>query len=300
MAVTVSASIDDIAASFQPGTYYASISFNNKTNGEGNISLPLRLRVNAAMAGIIGIFRKEAELGFWYFDDNGNGQWDGCATDACLGPYGGGTGDVPLIGNWEGKGRRIAIYRKGDWFFDYNGSGTWDDCNQNVCKKGFGGSPEDIPVAGDWEGKGVDRIGFYRNGSWFLDNGNGILEACGTDFCLGPFGGYPEDIPVVGDWMGDGASKIGIYRNGQWFLDANGNGKWDGCGIDRCIEAFGGLPGDLPVVGDWAGNGSSKIGFYRNGSWYLDYNGNGIWDGCDVDECFQFFGGIPSDLPVVY
>ena len=298
--VTISASIDDIAASFQPGTYYASISFRNNTNGQGNISMPLRLRVNVPAAGIIGIFRKEAGLGFWYFDDNGNGQWDGCVTDGCHGPFGGGAGDVPLIGNWDGKGKKIAIYREGDWFFDYNGSGTWDDCNLNVCKKGFGGSPEDIPVVGDWEGKGINRIGFYRNGSWFLDNGNGILEACGTDFCLGPFGGNPEDLPVVGDWTGNGASKIGIYRNGQWFLDANGNGKWDGCEIDRCIEAFGGLPGDLPVVGDWAGNGISKIGFYRDGSWYLDYNGNGIWDGCDVDECFQSFGGIPGDLPVVY
>jgi hypothetical protein len=296
----VSASIDNLAASFYPGTYYASILFQNKTNDQKSISMRLVLTITPPTAAIIGIFRKEAGLGFWYFDNSGNGGWDGCNSDGCHGPFGGLPGDIPLVGNWDGNGKKIGIYRQGNWVLDHNGNAAWDDCIVDVCIQGFGGSPEDIPVVGDWNGEGITQIGFYRNGSWFLDTGNGILEECGIDFCLGPFGGYPEDIPVVGDWTGDGASKIGIYRNGQWFLDANGNGKWDGCDIDRCLEGLGGLPSDIPVVGDWAGNRITQIGIYRNGSWYLDYNGNGVWDGCEFDRCYQVFGGMIGDLPVVF
>jgi hypothetical protein len=69
-----------------------------------------------------------------------------------------------------------------------------------------------------------------------------------VDIFLGPFGGFKEDIPVIGDWDHTGKDKIGVYRNGHWFLDLTDNGKWDGCGADICVEAFGDFRGDLPVV----------------------------------------------------
>ena len=39
-----------------------------------------------------------------------------------------------------------------------------------------------------------------------------------------------------------------------------------------------GLPGDLPVAGDWNGDGNDEVGVFRNGAWFLDYNGNRYWD----------------------
>jgi len=49
------------------------------------------------------------------------------------------------------------------------------------------------------------------------------------------------------------------------------------------------------------GDGYSEIGVFRNGTWYLDYNGNGVWDGCgttpDTDRCYMQFGWT-GDLPV--
>ena len=99
----------------------------------------------------------------------------------------------------------------------------------------------------------------------------------------------PADIPVVGDWTGTGTVRIGVYRQGQWYLDKNGNGVWDGCGVDTCIDSFG-LPADIPIVGDWTGAGIERIGTYRQGQWYHDKNGNGIWDGCGVDTCIDSFG----------
>src|SRR6202011_1213186 len=58
-------------------------------------------------------------------------------------------------------------------------------------------------------------------------------------------------------------------------------------------ESFAfGAPGDIPVTGDWTGNGIVSPGVVRNGVWYL---GNSNTPGV-ADETFAF--GNPSDIPV--
>jgi subtilisin family serine protease len=89
--------------------------------------------------------------------------------------------------------------------------------------------------------------------------------------------------------------KIGIFRYSLWALDYNGNGAWDGTPTDRLLSF--GVPGDVPIVGDWNGDGRAKIGIFRNGVWALDYNGNGVWDGTPTDLLLSF--GVPGDIPVV-
>ena len=67
------------------------------------------------------------------------------------------------------------------------------------------------------------------------------------------------DLPVVGDWNGDGRTKVGLFRQGFfWILDYNGNGLWDGPGVDRVISL--GQGGDTPVIGDWNGDGQTSCG----------------------------------------
>jgi len=39
------------------------------------------------------------------------------------------------------------------------------------------------------------------------------------------------------------------------------------------------------------------MGVKRGTNWYLDYNGNGAWDGCVIDRCYTF--GLPTDIPAV-
>ena len=51
----------------------------------------------------------------------------------------------------------------------------------------------------------------------------------------------------------------------------------------------------LPVVGDFNGDGIDEIGVYRDGTWYIDTNNNGIID--QGDQVFQLGG--PGDKPVV-
>jgi hypothetical protein len=51
----------------------------------------------------------------------------------------------------------------------------------------------------------------------------------------------------------------------------------------------------LPVVGDFNGDGIDELGVYRDGTWYIDTNGNGVIDAGDM----TFELGRAGDLPVV-
>ncbi len=190
----------------------------------------------------------------------------------------------------------VGVFRDGGWYLDDNGNGIWDSCSlgPDLCMS-FG-QAGDLPIAGDWNGAGKIKIGVFRAGGWFRDdNGNGIWD----DSLFTGFG-QAGDLPIVGDWNGDGKTKIGVFRPGAgaFYLDYNGNDIWDGCGSgpDRCYTNFV-LPGDSPVVGDWDGDGKAEIGVFRNnGQWFLDANGNGVWDGCVSDLCWSFGA---SGKPVV-
>jgi hypothetical protein len=93
--------------------------------------------------------------------------------------------------------------------------------------------------------------------------------------------------------------EVGIYRNGTWYLDLTGNGHFDSCvSTSKCLS-WGGNQGDVPVVGDWTGDGKTKVGIYRNGTWYLDLTGNGHFDSCVSSSKCLAWGGDPADKVVV-
>jgi hypothetical protein len=80
--------------------------------------------------------------------------------------------------------------------------------------------------------------------------------------------------------------RLGVFSAGHWILSVN-NGE----------NFWFGIPGDVPVVGDWDGSGHLKIGVYRSGHWFLDYNGSRAWEGFGPDRDAWF--GMPGDIPVV-
>jgi hypothetical protein len=248
----------------------------------------------------VGTFRPSD--GTFYLDYNGNGGWDGCGIDRCLSI--GLNGDVPLIGDWDGTGTdKVGVFRPSDgaFYLDFDGNGKWGGCGAGQPDRCLTiGLSGDTPLVGDWSGSGKAKVGTFRPTEQFfyLDVGRiGIWDGCDSDKCV-PIG-LNGDIAVVGDWSGTGSSKVGTFRpsDGAFYLDYNGNGLWDGCGIDRCLSI--GLNGDIPVVGDWNGSGTAKVGTFRpsDGAFYLDYNGNGQWDGCGTDRCLKI--GLDGDIPVV-
>jgi hypothetical protein len=265
-------------------------------------TLSLTTNVVNDLVDKVGIYRPST--GEWFLDQNGNGTWDGCEVDICVQSFSA-AGALPVVGDWDGSEfTKLGLFlpSTSQWQLDLNGDRTWDGCALDKCQESFGESG-DMPVAGKWTTAGSERIGTFRtdNGTWYLDaSGNGKLNCLG-DYCF-RFSNYANgDIPVAGDWTGSGTSRVGLYRpsTAQWFLDRNGSRSWNGCSKDTCVNDFG-APGDLPITGDWSGNGISKIGIFRPSTqeWMLDLNGNGSWDGCDVDLCVSGFGA-EGDVPVV-
>ena len=160
----------------------------------------------------------------------------------------------------------------------------------------FPGDPASQPAAPT-----APKIGVYHNGIWYLDaNGNGAGTARQPTNSITLAEASPMRQPVTGDWNNSGTTKIGIFSNGVWFLDLNGNGVWNGTPTDAIYYFGGGIPGALPVTGDWDGSGTTNIGVYvpATGVWYLDYNGNGVWDGPTVERLYTFNAGIAGATPV--
>jgi hypothetical protein len=141
----------------------------------------------------------------------------------------------------------------------------------------------DALAEGDWMGIGKSCIGIYRtnNGSfWLLDlNCNGTFEHTPTDAFF-PFGGLPGGVPVVGAWPGTG-TRAGVVRKYApagvpvgnpfyWVLDAGaanaGNQPVNHpADVTRCF-AYGGLTGDVYVMGDWMRRRRGSAGGSCDGS----------------------------------
>lgn len=268
------------------------------TDSKNGLTKP-RIQVNTAASSLpfssggratLGLFLN----GLWYLDANGNKVWNGNPTDM-LNSFGI-AGDVGVVGDWNGNGKtKIGVFRAGKWYLDYNGNGVWDGpVIDRLYSFGIAG---DVPVVGVWTAGGPSKVGVFRAGKWYLDhNGNGAWDGTVVDrlFSFGIAG----DVPVTGDWSGNGVSKIGVFRSGAWYLDQNGNGAWNGTGgLTADVRYSFGIAGDVPVVGDWNGNGADNIGVYRAGSWYLDYSGTGAWEGRIADQFVGF--GVSVHKPLV-
>jgi hypothetical protein len=80
-----------------------------------------------------------------------------------------------------------------------------------------------------------------------------------------------------------------------WTLDFDNDGVVD-VGETRNFGNVGGTT-EVPAVGDWTGNGVTKLGVFRPSDrrWSLDVNGDGVLNAGDV----AVFYGALGDLPVV-
>jgi hypothetical protein len=208
-----------------------------------------------------------------------------------------------------------------------NAAGTF---STTVTIRGGGVGPITVPVnlvVGNGGGTPppptptLSQIGVYRPTvapantaamAFFLDqSGNNAWDAGDKIRFFGNTGGpaAAQDIAVVGDWDGTGAVRFGVVHcpvgaQCTWYIDMNNNGQWDGTvGGDVAWVNFG-LPGDTPVVGDWTGDGKSKIGIFRCPAagqpgecfWILDLGNKHTYDPATVG-IYRF--GLAGDQPAV-
>jgi hypothetical protein len=251
----------------------------------------------------VGVVRPDGQGSLAFsLDSNGDGVFD--AGDQVF--HFGLPGDTVIVGDWNGDGRsKVGVVRpdgQGSLAFslDSNGDGVFDAGDQVF----HFGLPGDTVIVGDWNGDGRSKIGVVRQTasgvlSFSLDtNGTGFFGASSTVLSFGLNG----DAVVVGDWNGDGRSKIGVVRGAPdgtavFSLDTVGNGVFD---TSDAVFHFG-LAGDRFLVGDWNGDGRSKIGVVRGAPdgtavFSLDTVGNGVFDAA-VDQVFHF--GLANDTIVL-
>jgi len=115
--------------------------------------------------------------------------------------------------------------------------------------------------------------------------------------------GAAGDVVIKGDWDGSGLIRLGIYRPSaaMFALDMNNNGVWDPapCGTPPCDRfGFFGQSGDTPLVGDWTGDGISKIGIFRPSTnlFALDINNDLAYES-GIDKIGHF--GSSGDVPIL-
>lgn len=150
---------------------------------------------------------------------------------------------------------------------------------------GVGG---DIGVMGDWNGDGHDTVGVVRQtpgpgGStvftWFLRNSNSSGPATVPPFVFGTVRFVAVDqlgtIPVAGDWNGDGVDTPGVML---YDPSPTGTIRWQLRNSNTAgpanITASYGNGRDVPVVGDWDGNGTDTLGVFRSNRAWLLRNAN--------------------------
>ena len=103
-------------------------------------------------------------------------------------------------------------------------------------------------------------------------------------------------MPIAGDWNGDGIDTPGVFRAGLFIVTngINGQNVNGSAPLADATFAFG-VTGDLPVAGDWDGDGFDTVGIFRLGSWLFT---NRLADFNPL-EAFQVgFFGAADELPV--
>jgi len=171
----------------------------------------------------------------------------------------------------------ISVFRpsEGVWY--------WINSNTGSFAAFQFGANGDMPVPSDYDGDGRADLAVVResNGQkiWWVRNS--FDESYKTVQW-----GLSGDKVLPGDYDADGRADFAVFRpsNNTWYILRSSDGQ-------AFVKEFG-LPGDIPVLGDFIGtpNGTDLAVFRpSNGTWYI-FNG--------VNTIFIPFG-LNGDKPVV-
>jgi hypothetical protein len=87
-------------------------------------------------------------------------------------------------------------------------------------------------------------------------------------------------------------STLAVASMPSIFFDVWHNTGYNGANVTLNQATFG-VAGDIPLMGDWDGQGTKRLGLFRGGTWILDTNGNGMLDAGDRTIAFGQAGDVP-------
>jgi hypothetical protein len=263
----------------------------------GILGVSLSLLLSNAASANIGVFRGLEDDGYtqgmWYLDLNGNNVWDGTPTDmrSQFGLF----RDLPLVHTFNcnsGINEIFVVRGQDTWFWSWDNY-SWDSPPDQTFTFGhFADGSQAQPVSFN------GHIGAFSNGTWVIDTNNThAFESPGD--AIYSFG-LTNDTPVVGRWGSGPTQKLGVLRwiNNlpTFFLDLDGSNSWtSGDGVYTWSVATG---LSFPVVSDFnPRHPGDEFALFDQGTWYVDFNGNRLWDGESGGDKIYHFGTF-GDLPV--
>jgi hypothetical protein len=281
--VALTNSLSNMLGLVDDSAYVGFTSATGSANAKHEIlSWTLNTSETAVGADTIGVYRSSNST-FYLRNTNTTGTADNELTFGM-------TGDVGIIGDWNGDGiDTIGIYRPSTSQIFLSDLST-NPVTQSYPTFVFGNT-SDIPIVGDWDGDGKDSIGLYRpsTGIIYLRN---ALTSGNADFTM-TFSGVSTDLPLANDWNGDGIDSPALYRpsNGVFYLT---NDVCNSCTPTLSSIAVSITPqsGDVPFSGDWNGDVLSGVGLRRTNQMMLKQ----IASSGAVD--MQFTYGATGDKPI--
>jgi len=230
--------------------------------------------------GSIGVFN----AGTWWLDVDRSFGWSGTGPGADQVHSFGTTGDRPVVLQGQPCGSNltavIGVTRGNNWYvtkndLDYDSAG--DDPNAFVFGSGTV-TPFSRPgiVVAFYDG--VYRVDYDRN---HAEDERDLLIPSDN----------PSEVPLLGNWLKQvPVPNFGSFEpsTGTWHIQLfNPTPVWH----------FGVTGSDVPVVMPYS-DGVDHIGVFSNGNWYMDTNGNHVWDGTAGGDAYWAFGN-PNDIPVI-
>ena len=164
----------------------------------------------------------------------------------------------------------LSVYRDGTWYY-LNSSGNGFSGVQ------FGVASDKI-VPADYDGDGKTDLAVFRENTGDPNRAQFFILQSATNTVRGEQFGRTGDVPVAGDWDRDGKADLAVYRAGAssgaqsyFFYRPSGTS-----GVDFRAVVWG-SNGDVPVVGDYDGDGQADAAVFRPSTttWYILQSGNG-------------------------